>query len=108
MAASSRRYRRAKNEIDYASSDGIAGHAVEFGGLILDERDAADVLDGLKAEGAVGGAAGEDDADGAAFLVFGEGAEEMIDGKVFYALRFAWSDLRIPPRMVMRLLGGMT
>ena len=48
----------------------------------MSERDAADGLDLAQAERAVGPGSGQDDADGAPLLLFGQRPEQEIDGKM--------------------------
>jgi hypothetical protein len=63
--------------------DGVARHAVELGRfLVLDEDEAAHVVDVHDAEAAVRAGAGEDDGDRFFSLFAGERAEEAVDRHV--------------------------
>ena len=78
-----------------AGVDGALRHAVVFGGgRFLHHADAAAAEDGAQAEGAVGGGAGEDDADGAFGLVFGQRAQEAVDRHALAAHQFRHRQLQ--------------
>src|SRR5436309_11248835 len=70
---------RTEDEIDGPSGDGAVRHAVEARRVVLGEGDTSLGFDGLRAEGSVGGGAGEDDADSAAPLIFRQRTEECVD-----------------------------
>jgi hypothetical protein len=66
--------------VDVASLDRAARHALVLGGLgVLHDRDAAALLDGLQAAGAVGEAARQDHTDGLGPVGGRQGPEEAID-----------------------------
>ena len=78
-----------------AGVDGAGRHAVVFGGGgFLHHADAAAAEDGAQAQGAVGGGAGEDDADRAFGLIVGQGAQEAVDRHALAAHQFRHRELQ--------------
>ena len=72
-----------QDQIGQPGGDGGAGHAVELGRILALHHDhAPGLLDGPDAANPVAAGAREDDADGLVPLVFGQGTEEDVDGKV--------------------------
>src|SRR5207253_351986 len=69
--------------VNGAGACGAAGHAVVFcAGVVLSEGNSTLGLDFGDAQGAIGSGTGKHDADGAAAVLLGEGAHEVIDGHV--------------------------
>ena len=73
---------RGQHEVHAAGGDGAVRHALVLGRVVLGEGDAALGLDLFQPEGAVGGGAGQDHADGPVPLVLRQRAEELIDRPV--------------------------
>ena len=88
---------RVHDEIGAARSDRAARHRVVFGGTILGEGNATFGFNGFQSEGAVGGSAGEDDADGAFALVQRKRFEKGVNGAGRLAVGRAGPDFQNAP-----------
>ena len=70
---------RTEYEIHDPRGNGAVRHAILLGAVVLREGDAADLLDGSKSHGAVGGGSREHHADGVMALVGRERRHEQVD-----------------------------
>lgn len=76
-----------QNEIDHPRGDGALRHAIVFRLIgVLNDGEAAALLDFAHTERAIAPRAGEDHADRFAVVGLGERAKEMIDGSAFFAM----------------------
>ena len=91
-----RHFRRGQHDIDLACRDGTIGHAVELCIVrTLRQGHASHFLDVRQAHRAVAADAGQDDADGALALRFGERAEEQVDRDLRAGVRRGLADLQV-------------
>ncbi len=85
-----------QHPVHHAGGQGAARHPVVFGFLgILDNRQAAALLDALEADGPIAVRPGEHDGRGVWPVGVGQGAEEQVHGDALAAFGLQWGELEV-------------